>query len=128
LLSNGGFVLEYTIIESEGIVVLNPDGSLTREDFAGLSTTVDAYLATHSNIHGVIIRAKSFPGWDSFAGFFAHIGFVRDHHRKVERVALVTDSPIARVAEALASHFTSAKIRHFPFADYDTALAWMKTR
>jgi hypothetical protein len=121
------FMLEYTIIEPEGIVVLNPNASLTREDFAGLSTTVDAYLASHSNIHGVIIHAKSFPGWESFAGFVAHIRFVRDHHRKVERVALVTDSPIARVAEALANHFTSAEIRHFPFADYDAALAWLKT-
>ena len=48
------------MIEPEGIVVLNPNASLTREDFAGLSSTVDAYLASHSNIHGVIIHAKSF--------------------------------------------------------------------
>ena len=45
-------MLEYTIIEPEGIVVLNPNASLTREDFTGLSTTVDAYLASHSNRHG----------------------------------------------------------------------------
>ena len=38
----------------------------------------------------------------------------------------MTDSPIARVAEALANHFTSAEIKHFPFADYDAALAWLK--
>ncbi len=120
-------MLEYTIVKPEGIVVLNPNASLTQEDFAGLSTTVDAYLADHSNIHGVLIHAKSFPGWESFAGFVAHIRFVRDHHQKVERVALVTDSPIARVAEALAKHFTAAEIKHFPFADYETALNWLKT-
>jgi hypothetical protein len=65
-------MLEYTIIEPEGIVVLNPNASLTREDFAGLSTTVDAYLAGHSAIHGVLVHANKFPGWESFAGFVAH--------------------------------------------------------
>ena len=120
-------MLKYTILEPEGIVVLNPNASLSQEDFAGLSATVDAYLADHSKIHGVLIQAKSFPGWESFAGFVAHIHFVRDHHRKVERVALVTDSPIARVAEALAKHFTAARIKVFPFAASDAALAWLKT-
>ena len=84
---------------------------------------MDAYLADHSNIHGLLIHAKAFPGWESFAGFVAHIRFVKDHHQKVERVALVTDSPIARVAEALANHFTAAEIKYFPFADFETALA-----
>jgi hypothetical protein len=92
-----------------------------------LSTTVDAYLAGHSNIHGVLIHAKSFPGWDSFAGCVAHIRFVRDHHQKVERVALVTDSAIARVAEALANRFTAAEIKYFPFEAFETALAWLRT-
>ena len=120
-------MLEYSIVEPEGIVVLNPDSSLTKEDFVGLSRTVDTYLADHSRIHGVLIHARSFPGWENFAGFIAHIRFVRDHHRDVERAALVTDSPIAGVAEALAKHFAAAKVRHFPFAEYDKAMEWLKT-
>lgn len=120
-------MLEYTIVKPEGIVVLAPKAALTQEDFVGLSKTVDAYLADHPKIHGMLIHAKSFPGWETFAGFVAHIRFARDHHQKVERVALVTDSPVAGVAEALVKHFTAAEIKRFPFADYDTALAWLKT-
>jgi SpoIIAA-like len=120
-------VLEYTIMKPEGIVVLKPKATLSKEDFAGLSATVDAYLADHASIHGVLIHAESFPGWDSFAGFTAHIRFVRNHQQKVERVALVTDSPVARVAEALGKHFIAAEIKHFPFADYEKALSWLKT-
>jgi hypothetical protein len=120
-------MLEFTIVKPEGIVVLNPMASLTREDFVGLSATVDAYLADHPAIHGLLVHAKSFPGWESFAGFVAHMRFVRDHHKKVERVALVTDSSIARVAETLATHFTAAEIRHFAYADYEEALNWLKT-
>jgi hypothetical protein len=42
-------------------------------------------------------------------------------------VALVTDSPVARLAEAVGEHFTAAEIKHFPFADYEQALNWLKT-
>ena len=120
-------VLEYTILKPEGILVLKPNESLGKEDFAGLGASVDAYLADHDSIHGVLIHAEPFPGWENFAGLTAHIRFVRNHHQKIERVALVTDSPVGRVAEALAKHFIAADIKHFPFADYEKALNWLKT-
>ena len=120
-------VLEYTILKPEGILVLQPSKSLSKGDFAGLSAFVDTYLADHASIHGVLIHAEAFPGWENFAGFTAHIRFVRNHHQKIERVALVTDSPVARVAEALAKHFIAAEIKHLPFADYEKALSWLKT-
>lgn len=120
-------VLEYTILKPEGILVLKPNDSLSKEDFTGLSASVDTYLADHASIRGVLIHAVAFPGWENFAGFAAHIRFVRNHHQKIERVALVTDSPVARMGEALAKHFTAAEIKHFRFADYEKALIWLKT-
>ena len=120
-------MLEYTILKPEAILVLKPRESLSNEDFAGLSASVDAYLADHASIHGMLIHAAAFPGWENFAGLTAHIRFVRNHHRKIERVALVTDSPVARVAESVAEHFTAAEIKHFPFADYEKAFNWLKT-
>jgi hypothetical protein len=120
-------MLEYSMMEPEGIVVLKPGPPLTQQDFASLGATVDAYLAAHARLRGVLIHARSFPGWEDIAGFLAHVRFVRDHFRKVQRIALVTDSPVARVAESLAAHFTSAEIRDFPFADDDRALTWLKS-
>jgi hypothetical protein len=120
-------VLEYMILKPEGILVLKPNASLNKEDFADLSASVDAYLAEHARVHGVLIHAEAFPGWENFAGFTAHIRFVRNHEQKIERLALVTDSFVARVAEALAKHFVAAEIKHFPFAEYEKALAWLKT-
>ena len=119
-------LLEYMILKPDGILVLKPKASLSKEDFAGLSGSVDTYLADHASIHGVLIHAASFPGWENFAGFIAHIRFVRNHQQKIERVALVTDSHVAIVAEALAKHFTVAEIKHYPFTDYGTALNWLK--
>ena len=120
-------MLDYTLLKPEGILVLKPNASLSKADFAGLGASVDAYLAGHTSIRGVLIHADGFPGWENFAGFTAHIRFVRDHQQKIERVALVTDSHLATVAEALAKHFTAAEIKHFPFADDEQALNWLKT-
>jgi stage II sporulation SpoAA-like protein len=56
-----------------------------------------------------------------------HFRFVRDHHKRIRKVALVTDSPVGDVAEHLASHFVSAKVRHFPGGQLDQARQWIIT-
>jgi hypothetical protein len=119
-------MLDYMIMKPEGIVVMKPKAPLSKEDFGGLSAAVDAYLSDHAGIRGVLIHAAAFPGWESFAGFVAHMRFVRDHQKKVGRVALVTDSALAGVAEAVAGHFSAAEFRHFPYAEDEQALAWLK--
>ena len=120
-------MLDYSIVKPEGILVLNPHAPLSKEDFAGLSAAVDSYLSDHAKLHGVLIHSKGFPGWENFGGFTAHMHFVREHHKKVERVAVVTDSQFAGMAESLGKHFTSAEVRHFPFSDDVKALDWLKT-
>jgi SpoIIAA-like len=119
-------VLEYSILKPEGILILTPTGPLHKEDFDGLGALVDGYLASHTNLNGVLVHSESFPGWNSFGSFKTHVRFVRDHERKIDRVALVTDSPIAGAAEAMMQLFISAQIRHFGFAEYNLALAWLK--
>lgn len=119
-------MLEYKVLE-EGIVIMRPNGVLTKADFDGLSKFVDGYLAKHKFLHGLAIHTKTFPGWDSFTGLIAHIRFVRNHHQKIEKLALVTDSRIINAAEVLIKHFISAKVKRFSYADYIVALAWLKT-
>jgi hypothetical protein len=60
---------------------------------------------------------------ESFGAFTAHKHFIREHHKQVERIAVVTDGPLAGLCELLAEHFTSAEVRYFPFADDARALA-----
>lgn len=119
-------MLDFSIMQPEGILVLKPQDPLSKEDFSGLSIAVDAYLSDHANLHGLLIHAKDFPGWENFGGFAAHMHFVREHHKKIERVAIVTDSQIAGVAEFLGKHFSSAEVKHFPFSDDVKALEWLE--
>lgn len=54
-----------------------------------------------------------------------HLKFVRDHHKHVKKIAVVTDSPLGDVAEHITSHFVSAEIKHFPAGQDKQAEAWI---
>ncbi|MEO8542997.1 MAG: STAS/SEC14 domain-containing protein [Burkholderiaceae bacterium] len=119
-------MLDFSIQLPEGILVLEPQAPLTKEDFSGPGAAADAYLSDHAQLRGVLIHSKAFPGWKDFAGFATHMRFVRDHHQKVARVAVVTDSALAGILESLGKHFISAKVKHFPYRDQSKALDWLK--
>jgi hypothetical protein len=55
----------------------------------------------------------------------AHFRFVRDHHKRVGKVAVVTDAALGTVAEKLASHFVSATIKHFGAGQTEAARSWI---
>jgi hypothetical protein len=55
----------------------------------------------------------------------AHFRFVRDHHTRIKKVAVVTDAVLGTVAEKLASHFVAATIKHFPAGEVEAARRWI---
>lgn len=120
-------MLNHHIREADGVIVLEPYLPLSAEDFTGLTEFVDMCLADHPNLHGIVIHAREFPGWDSFAAFVAHIRFVRNHHHNVRGVALATDSPVGNVVPALTRHFLAATVKQFAYDDLEAAVAWLKT-
>ncbi len=119
-------MLNIELMEDVGLAILRPDGALSGADFARISDTIDPYLDAHGTLNGLLIHTRHFPGWTSFAALLDHIRFVRDHHRKLTHVGLVTDSNVGILGEKIASHFVSAEIRHFSFGELETAKAWVR--
>ena len=119
-------MIKYELLADNGIVVITPAGRLEAEDFKQLAATVDPFIEEHGKLEGIMIHVESFPGWKDFAGLLSHLRFVKEHHRQISKVALVTDSKAAAVAESLAKHFVSAQIKHFDFNEKTQALAWLK--
>jgi hypothetical protein len=119
-------MIKHELLRERGILLLKPDGALRAEDFTALAGTVDPYLEQHGELKGLMIEAPSFPGWDSLAALLSHLRFVRDHHRRIRRVAVVSDSTFLTVAPKIASHFVSAQLRTFDAADRAAAIAWIE--
>lgn len=120
-------MIDYDLDTEHSILEVRPKSALDKADFVELAKAVDPQIEAHGDLAGLIISASSFPGWDSFGSMVTHFRFVRDHHRHVKKVAVVTDSHLGDVAEHLAAHFVSAEIRHFPAARMEQARKWIAT-
>ncbi|MBN2291286.1 MAG: STAS/SEC14 domain-containing protein [Pirellulales bacterium] len=118
-------MIDYQILEDQGIVILEPSGPLRKEDFENLTRDVDAYIERHGQVNGLIVHAKSFPGWEDFGAVSHHINFVKDHHKKIDRVAIATDSTFLSIAPEIVKHFVSAEVMHFGYDDVETAQKWI---
>src|SRR5262245_38596579 len=120
-------MLQHELMRERGILAIEPKGPLEASDFGALAAAVDPYIEQHGDLKGLLVDAPSFPGWDDFAALVSHVRFVRDHHRRIRRIAVVSDSTFLTVAPKIASHFVSAEVRTFDAADRAAALAWLES-
>ena len=121
-------MVEHHLDTEHSILYVRPKSALTQDDFAQLAREVDPYIEATGGLAGLIIETPTFLGWDSLGAIAAHFRFVHDHHKRVKRIALVTDAAVASVAERLASHFVAAKIKHFPAGEIEAAKQWIMSQ
>jgi hypothetical protein len=121
-------MIEHTLDTANSILYVRPKSSLEQSDFVQLAKAVDPYIEETGGLAGLIIEAPIFPGWESLGAMVAHIRFVRDHHKHIKKIGLVTNSAMGNVAEHLASHFVSAKIKHFSAKELEVAKQWVMNR
>ena len=120
-------MLNHQLLPSEGLLILTPEAPLESTDFERLAQEVDPYIEANGKLHGLMIDAKSFPGWKDFAAMIAHLKFVKNHHRRIEKAAVVSDSRFLTLVPKIASHFVQAEVRQFPRSQREDALSWLHT-
>ena len=118
-------MIQHELLRERGILIIKPEGELRADDFTALAGVVDPYIEQHGELKGLMLEAPSFPGWEDFAALVSHVRFVRDHHRQIRRIAVVSDSKLLSAAPKIASHFVSAEVRSFDAGGRDAALAWI---
>ena len=108
------------------MLIVEPKDTLTADDFQAICRAVDPFISENGNLSGLLIDVPSFPGWESFGALVEHMKFVRDHHRKIDRVAVVTDSTVLTVAPKIAEHFAHPEFKVFKSGERASALAWLE--
>ncbi|ASN22833.1 STAS/SEC14 domain-containing protein [Streptomyces pluripotens] len=116
--------VSHRLLPDAQVLVVEVEQPLRAQDFEALAQTADNWLETHDTLPGVVVHARQFPGWENIGSLVRHMRFVRDHHRKVRKVALAADSNLADLAPRLANHFTQAEVRRFGYDELDDAVAW----
>jgi hypothetical protein len=117
--------LSFDLLEDKGVLIMEPHGELEAADFERVSAQIDPYIDRAGRLKGVMIVAQHFPGWDDFGALTTHIRFVREHHKKIRRVALVSADRLVSAIPRIASRFVDAEVRAFPMDARDEALLWV---
>jgi len=118
-------MLSVKMDETNGTALFEPHGPLSEKDFSHAAEVINAWIGKHGHLKGLVIHARVFPGWDSLGALSSHLVFIRDHHRKIDRVAFATDSAVGHVAGKIARHFVKAEIRLFPYRELEQARLWI---
>ena len=87
---------------------------------------IDGYSGGQRTLKGLIIHTKHFPGWNDFNAFLEHVRFIKDHHKTVQRIAVVTESKIGSIGPGIAKHFVAAELKHFKYDNLEKAKQWIQ--
>ena len=118
-------MLSVKIDELKGLAVFEPDGALEKIDFELAARTIDPYIEKFGLINALIIHVEHFPGWDSVGALASHFKFVKEHHKKISRIALSTDTVIRKFIETIGGYFLDAEIKVFSFQELELAKEWV---
>lgn len=119
--------LSFEFLEEQGVLILRPDGRLEAADFERVSGEIDPFIEQQGSLRGLMIVARSFPGWDNFSAFTAHLRFVKNHRKNIARLAVVTDDRRLSALPRIADGFVVAEARHFSIDENAEALAWVSS-
>jgi len=115
----------FRMVPERGVLIVEPHGRLQIEDFDAVDAAADTWIeSADRSLRGLVVHARQFPGWDNLGSLLRHVRFVRDHHRKIRRVALAVDGTLAQVAPALVDHFVEAEVKQFGADDLEAAIVW----
>ena len=119
-----GAAISYRLLPESGVIVVEVKQALRAQDFDSLAFTADAWIEAHGDLQGLVIHAREFPGWENLASFLRHMRFIRDHHRKVKKIALAADTKVASLAPSIAELFIQTEVKSFRYDEVDAAIAW----
>jgi hypothetical protein len=123
----GGPGITHRVLADAGVVVVEVAEPLRVQDVEALATVVDGWLTDHPSLHGLVVHARAFPGWENVGGLVRHLRFVVGHHRHVDRIALAVDGPLAAMAATLAEVVAHPQVHRFDHDELDAAIAWAST-
>ena len=117
-------MIEIDIRERENVFILTPNSPISVEHIEACREAIDNYINEYDRIPNLVFKATEFPFWKGFHAVAAHFKLVKNHHKLVKKVAVVSDSTLISVARVFVDQFTNARVRRFPANAFDDAVNW----
>lgn len=111
--------------EDSKLIEISVKDTLESEDFCKLGEIADNLIKKHGNVR-VIVDASNFNGWANIDAAEKHFGFVKDHHQKVERLAIIVGHMWQHWVVAMARVFLHPDVKLFDKGQVKEARQWIK--
>jgi len=109
----------------DAILKIKISGKLEEEDFTRIAPQVDELITTHGSIK-LLLDATAFNGWADMQAARKHFTFVRDHQRKIKRIALIAGYAWQHWVAGIVSAFVHPDIKVFDSGKQMEAEAWLR--
>lgn len=109
---------------SSGVLRLTIPERLEADDFRQIAPQIESLLKQYGKIR-LLIDASGFCGWENISAFERHIGFVKAHHEKVERIAVIVAQEWQHWVVGTVRIFVHPEVRAFDKRDEAKALQWI---
>jgi len=119
-------MMQIEINERDDIVIARPTGALSADDIDEFASKLDDYINEHDRVPNLVLHANSLSHWENFEALKDHLKLVREHHKLVKKVAVVSDSKLIWLLRPVADQFTRPKVRRFSERAFDDAVNWAK--
>jgi hypothetical protein len=116
-------MIKTEIISANALKMVAPK-KLKAEDFRKLRPQIDSLISQHGKIR-LLIDASGFGGWEDLAAFTTHARFIRSHHQKIERIAVIAPRNWQRWAMGAVKMFLHPEIRAYDKRHENEALQWI---
>ncbi len=106
---------------------LKIEGKLDEADFQKIGANVDDLTKINGTIN-LLIDATAFEGWSNMKAAQTHFAFVRDHQKKISRIALVAGHEWQHWVAGIVSIFVHPEIKIFDADGIIQAESWLKNK
>lgn len=118
-------MIEHCWHHNHDILEIRPVAELNPAEFRALAAQVDPIISQQGRLLGLLIDARHITGWQNFAALVSHCVFVRNQHRYLHKIAIISDNTLLSFMPQLLNHFVAAQVRPFRSKDVDSALEWL---
>jgi hypothetical protein len=109
---------------ASNILKVTPTEELKTNDFRQIAPQVDAVIRQYGKIR-ILVDATNFNGWENMDAFEKHMGFIKSHHKSIERGAIIAGQAWQHWLAGVIRLFVHPQIRVFDKNQQAEAEQWI---
>ena len=109
---------------ADNIVEVALKGNIRAHDFDRIRQHIDELIAKYGEIC-LLIDASEFEGWQDIEAAKSHFLFIREHNRRVERIAILGSQQWQYWLGAVVAVFVHPEVKCFESNERESALRWL---